>query len=376
MMALEVAMDEMAEKLGLDPVEFRILNDTRVDPESPDVPFSTRRLVECLRLGAERFGWGRRSTRPGARRDGRWLVGIGMAAGIRGAPVVKSAARVQLAPGGIVTVETDMTDLGTGTYTILAQTAAEMLGVGLDQVVVRLGDSDFPDGAGSAGQWGAASSTAGVYAACVKLREKISRQLGLSSATVEFTGGRVRADGVSRPLLDAVAKGALSGEDTMEYGDLDRRYAQQTFASHYVEVGVDAVTGEICIRRMLAVCAAGRIINPLAARSQIIGGMTMGAGAALMEHLVVDKRAGFFVNHDLTGYEVPVHADTPHQDVIFLDEVDPTAGPLKAKGIGELGISGVPAAIANAVYNATGIRVRDYPITLDKLLDRLPEVEA
>jgi len=376
MMALEIAMDEMAEKLGLDPVAFRILNDTQVDPESPEVPFSTRRLVECLRLGAERFGWSARSARPGVRRDGRWLVGIGMAAGIRGAPVVKSAARVRLERSGAVTVETDMTDIGTGSYTILAQTAAEMLGVGLDQVSVRLGDSAFPDGAGSGGQFGAASSTAGVYAACVKLREKIAQQFGFTGTDVEFTGGRVRADGASRPLRDAVVKGALSGEDTMEYGDLDKRYAQQTFAAHYVEVGVDAATGEIRIRRMLAVCAAGRIINPLAARSQIIGGMTMGAGAALMEELVVDKRVGFFVNHDLAGYEVPVHADIPHQDVIFLDEVDPTAGPLKAKGVGELGISGVPAAIANAVYNATGIRVRDYPVTLDKLLDRLPGVQA
>ena len=158
----------------------------------------------------------------------------------------------------------------------------------------------------------------------------------------------------------------------MEYGDLSKRYAQQTFGAHFVEVAVDADTGEIRIRRMLAVCAAGRIINPTAARSQIIGAMTMGAGAALMEDLVVDQRAGYFVNHDLAGYEVPVHADIPHQDVVFLDEVDATAGPLKAKGVGELGITGVPAAIANAVYNATGIRVRDYPITLDKLLDRLP----
>ena len=371
MMALEIAMDEMAEKLGLDPVEFRILNDTQVDPESPKIPFSTRRLVECLRLGAERFGWSARSARPGTRRDGRWLVGIGMAAGIRGAPVTKSAARVRLTRSGIVSVKTDMTDIGTGSYTILAQTAAEMLGVNLDQVTVRMGDSDDPDGAGSGGQFGAASSTAGVYAACVALRAKIAQRLGFTGTNVEFTGGRVRADGASRPLLDAVAAGELSGEDTMEYGDLDKRYAQQTFAAHYVEVGVDAVTGEIRIRRMLAVCAAGRIINPLAARSQILGGMTMGAGAALMEELVVDKRLGFFVNHDLAGYEVPVHADIPHQDVIFLDEVDPTAGPLKAKGVGELGISGVPAAIANAVYNATGIRVREYPVRLDKLLDRL-----
>jgi xanthine dehydrogenase YagR molybdenum-binding subunit len=265
-----------------------------------------------------------------------------------------------------------MTDIGTGTYTIIAQTAAEMLGVGLDKVTVHLGDSRFPEGAGSGGQFGAASSTAGVYAACVKLRDMVVRRLGLSAVDAEFIGGRVRAGGVSKPLLEAVQAGELVAEDAMEYGDLAKRFAQQTFGAHFVEVGVDAATGEMRIRRMLAVCAAGRILNPLAARSQILGGMTMGAGAALMEDLVVDKRLGFFVNHDLAGYEVPVHADIPHQEVIFLDEVDPTAGPLKAKGVGELGISGVPAAIANAVYNATGIRVRDYPVTLDKLIDRLP----
>jgi xanthine dehydrogenase YagR molybdenum-binding subunit len=279
---------------------------------------------------------------------------------------------VRLDKRGVVTVETDMTDIGTGSYTIIAQTAAEMMGVGLDKVIVRLGDSQFPEGAGSGGQFGAASSTAGVYAACVKLREMVAQRLGLTAVDVEFTGGRVRAGGASKPLLEAVAAGDLVAEDVMEYGDLAKRFAQQTFGAHFVEVGVDAATGEIRIRRMLAVCAAGRILNPMAARSQIIGGMTMGAGAALMEELVVDKRVGFFVNHDLAGYEVPVHADIPQQEVIFLDEVDPTAGPLKAKGVGELGISGVPAAIANAVHNATGIRVRDYPVTLDKLLDRLP----
>lgn len=158
----------------------------------------------------------------------------------------------------------------------------------------------------------------------------------------------------------------------MEFGDLAKQYAQQTFGAHFVEVGVNAATGEIRIRRQLAVCAAGRILNPKTARSQIIGGMTMGAGAALMEEMIVDHRLGFFVNHDLASYEVPVHADIPHQEVIFLDEVDPYATPLKAKGVGELGISGAAAAIANAVYNATGIRVRDYPITLDKLIDHLP----
>ena len=374
MMALEIAMDEMAEKLGLDPVTFRVINDTQVDPEDPQRPFSKRQLVECLQTGATHFGWSERSARPASRRDGRWLVGMGVAAAIRGAPVMKSAARARLDHGGIVTVETDMTDIGTGTYTIIAQTAAEMMGVGIDKVSVKLGDSRFPESAGSGGQWGAASSTAGVYAACVKLREAVARQLDMDPASAEFADGVVRAGNRTVPLTHAARWRDLEAEDLMEFGDLTKRYAVQTFGAHFVEVGVDAATGEIRVRRMLAVCAAGRILNPKAARSQVIGGMTMGVGAALMEELVVDKRVGFFVNHDLAGYEVPVHADIPHQEVIFLDEVDPAASPLKAKGVGELGISGVAAAVANAVYNATGVRVRDYPITLDKFLDRLPEV--
>ncbi len=153
---------------------------------------------------------------------------------------------------------------------------------------------------------------------------------------------------------------------------MSKRFAIQTFGAHFAEVGVNAFTGEIRVRRMLAVCAAGRILNPKTARSQVIGGMTMGIGAALMEEMAVDKRFGLFINHDLAGYEVPVHADVPHLDVAFIDEVDPTISPVKAKGVGELGLTGVAPAVANAVYNATGVRVRQYPITLEKFLDRLP----
>lgn len=372
MMALEIAMDEMAEKLGLDPVRFRILNDTQVDPADPKRPFSRRQLVECLQTGAERFGWSERRDKPATRREGNWLIGLGVAAAIRGAPIMACAARVRLNGAGVVTVEMDMTDIGTGSYGIIGQTAAEMMGVGMDKVVVKLGDSSFPESPGSGGQWGAASSTAGVYAACVKLREAVAARFGIAAADAQFVDGAVRAGGKTFALGQAAGAGELVAEDRIEYGDLAKQYVQQTFGAHFVEVAVDAATGEIRLRRMLAVCAAGRILNPKTARSQVIGGMTMGAGAALMEHLVVDKRIGMFVNHDLAGYEVPVHADIPHQDVIFIDEVDETISPVKAKGVGELGISGVAAAIANAVYNATGVRVRDYPITLDKLLDQLP----
>lgn len=374
MMALEIAIDEMAEKLKLDPVEFRILNDTQVDPEHPQRRFSQRQLNECLRIGAERFGWSKRNPQLGQTRDGRWLIGIGVAAAFRNNLLAPSGARVLLDNRGIVTVETDMTDIGTGTYTIIAQTAAEMMGVPLKDVTVRLGDSAFPVSCGSGGQFGANNSTSGVYAACVKLREAVARKVGFNSADAVFADGFVRSGNRSVPLAEAAGERGLSAEDSIEYGDLDQKYQQSTFGAHFVEAAVDAATGEIRLRRMLAVCAAGRILNPKSARSQVIGAMTMGAGAALMEELAIDKERGFFVNHDLAGYEVPVHADIPHQDVIFLDETDPISSPMKAKGVGELGICGVGAAVANAIYNATGVRVRDYPITLDKLLDGLPAV--
>ncbi len=374
MMALEIAMDEMATKLGIDPVEFRAINDTQVDPEKPERPFSQRQLVECLRTGAQRFGWSQRRAEPAQVRDGRWLVGMGVAAAFRNNMVMKSGARIRLNDRGVVTVETDMTDIGTGSYTIIAQTAAEMMGVPVNKVMVRLGDSAFPVSAGSGGQWGGNSSTAGVYAACVKLREAVAQKLGVPVDGAVFADGMVRSGERSVPLAEAAVGGELVVEDSIEYGDLDKKFQQSTFGAHFVEVGVDVATGEIRVRRMLAVCAAGRILNPKSARSQVIGAMTMGVGAALMEELTVDKRQGFFVNHDLAGYEVPVHSDIPHQEVIFLDETDPVSSPMKAKGVGELGLCGVAAAVANAVFNATGVRVRDYPVTLDKLLNKLPEV--
>ena len=390
---LEIAIDEMAEKLGMDPIAFRIANDTQVVPDFPRKPasadpqskapkqevvanpkFSQRQLVECLRRGAKEFGWEKRNAKPAQARDGRWFVGIGVAAGIRDNLVMKSAARVRLDRRGVVTVESDMTDIGTGSYTVMAQTAAEMLGVPLEQVVVRLGDSTFPVSAGSGGQWGGNSATAGVYAACLKLREAVAKQAGFDAATATFADGAIASGAARVPLGKVAGASGLVAEDFHEVGDFARAFQQATFAAHFAEVGVDAYTGETRVRRMLVVCAAGRILNPKTARSQVIGGMTMGVGAALMEHLAVDTRAGFFVNHDLAGYEVPVHADIPHQQVIFLDEVDPVSSPMKAKGVGELGICGAAAAVANAVYNATGVRVRDYPITLDKLIGGMPQV--
>jgi xanthine dehydrogenase YagR molybdenum-binding subunit len=374
LMALEIAIDEMAERLGMDPIAFRALNDTQVTPEKPERKFSQRQLNECMKIGAEKFGWSDRNKEPGQRRDGRWLIGTGVSAAFRNNMLMKSGARVRLDSKGIVTVETDMTDIGTGTYTIIAQTAAEMMGATLDKVVVKLGDSSFPVSAGSGGQWGGNNSTSGVYAACVKLREAVAQKLGFNSDDVKFSDGKVSSGNRSAPLGQAASAAEIVAEDSIEYGDLSKEQQQSTFGAHFVEVGVDIATAEIRIRRMLAVCAAGRILNPKTARSQVIGAMTMGVGAALMEELAIDKRFGMFINHDLAGYEVPVHADIPHQDVIFLDETDPMSSPMKAKGVGELGICGVAAAVANAIHNATGVRVRNYPITLDKLLDQMPAV--
>ena len=375
MMALEIAMDEMAEKLGLDPIEFRILNDTQVDPEKPGSGRSRSASSSSACASARSASAGsKRSAQPGQTRDGRWLVGMGVAAAFRNNLVTKSAARVRLDGRGIVTVETDMTDIGTGSYTIIAQTAAEMMGVPLDQVVVRLGDSTFPVSAGSGGQWGAQQldrrrlrrlrqAARGRRAeARLQLRPTPSSRTARSArAIAACRSPRRRAKPASSPRTRSSS--AISTRSTS-----NRPSARISSRSASMPRPARPASGA-CSRSAPPAASSTR----RSARSQVIGAMTMGVGAALMEELAVDKRLGFFVNHDLAGYEVPVHADIPHQEVIFLDETDPISSPMKAKGVGELGICGVGAAVANAIYNATGVRVRDYPITLDKLLDRLPE---
>ncbi|MES3098551.1 aldehyde oxidoreductase molybdenum-binding subunit PaoC [Sphingomonas faeni] len=371
LLALEAAMDELAEKLKMDPVQLRIINDTQVDPEKPTRQFSQRDLIGCLKTGAERFGWNKRNPVPGQVRDGRWLVGMGMASAFRDNVTMKSGARVGIDKKGVVTVATDMTDIGTGSYTIIGQTVAEMMGVPMEKVIVLLGDSSFPASSGSGGQWGGNSSTAGVYAACMALRERVAQKLGFNSTDVVFEDGKVKSGNRSVSLSEAAGDAGISAEDSIEFGDLTKTYAQATFGAHFVEVGVDSATGEIRVRRMSGAFAAGRILNPKSARSQVIGAMTMGVGAALMEDAIVDTRFGYFVNHDLAEYHVPAHADIPMQDVFFMDELDEKSSPMKAKGIGELGLCGVGAAIANAVYNACGVRVREYPLTLDKVIGKM-----
>jgi xanthine dehydrogenase YagR molybdenum-binding subunit len=242
---------------------------------------------------------------------------------------------------------------------------------------VRLGDSRFPASSGSGGSFGANSSTAGLYAACEALRRKLAQAAGFNSETAVFEGGQVRAGKRAMSLASLAGAEGISAEERIVFEELDKKYAQASFGAHLCEAAVDRRTGEVRVRRMLSVMTAGRILNPKTAHSQCLGGMTMGIGSALMEDAVVDPRLGYFVNHDMAGYHVPVHADIPELEVIFLPELDDKSSPMKAKGVGELGICGVGAAVANAVYNATGVRVRDYPLTLDKLLPGLPpESEA
>ncbi|HEY0181557.1 MAG TPA: xanthine dehydrogenase family protein molybdopterin-binding subunit [Rhodopila sp.] len=372
LLALECAMDELAEKLNLDPIELRVRNEPAEDPEK-HVPYSSRHLVACLQEGARRFGWSQRNPRPGQVRDGRWLVGIGVAAATRGNPLKLSKASVRLDPDGTATVRMAMTDIGTGTYTILTQIAAEMLGLPPGRVRVELGDTDFPEASGSGGSFGAASAGSALFDACTALRAKLAQAANVDPAAARFANGRLEADGQSRALTDLVGNAGLEAEGEIKPGATLKTFSQQSYGAHFAEVGVDADTGEIRLRRMLGVFTAGRILNEKTARSQAIGGMIFGVGAALTEEMVLDRRFGLYVNHDLAEYHVPVHADVPNVDAVFLPERDTAANPLKSKGIGELGICGAGASLANAIYNACGARVRDYPITLDKVLASLPE---
>jgi xanthine dehydrogenase YagR molybdenum-binding subunit len=370
LMALECAMDELAEKLDLDPIELRIRNEPSEDPEK-HIPYSSRHLIACMQEGARRFGWDKRNRKPGDVRDGQWLVGIGMAAATRGNPLLLSRANVRLDPDGTATVRMAMTDIGTGTYTILVQIAAEMLGLPTERVRVELGDTNFPQAAGSGGSWGAGSSGSALFDACSKLREKLARTAGMDPATARFAEGSISSGEQSRKLIDLVGAG-IEADGEIRPGSNNKDFSQQSYGAHFAEVGVDVDTGEVRVRRMLGVFAAGRVLNAKTARSQAIGGMVFGVGAALHEAMTLDPRFGYYVNHDLAEYHVPVHADIPAIDAVFLTELDDRSNPLKSKGIGELGICGAGASVANAIHNACGARIRDYPITLDKLLGALP----
>jgi xanthine dehydrogenase YagR molybdenum-binding subunit len=340
MFALESAMDEMAIKCGMDPVEFRIRNEPEIDAET-GLPYSSRNLIACLREGARRFGWADRDPRPRARQHGRWQVGTGVASSTF--PVIRfpgSVARISYTGDSRYVVEIGAEDIGTGTWTALAQIAADALGSDVDDIDLRIGDTSFPEASMAAGSSGTTSWGTAIFEAARLFRERH----GYSPAEGD------QAEAAARDNPDAA------------------KYAMHAFGACFAEARVDADTGEVRVPRMTAVFAAGRIINPKTARSQFVGAMTMGLGMALCEESLVDPRFGHVLNHDLASYHIPANADTGEFDIAWLDEEDPYVNPMGSKGIGEIGIVGTPAAIANAVYHATGIRVRDLPITPAKLL--------
>lgn len=336
----EVAMDELAEACGLDPIELRVRNEPDRDPDSGK-PFSSRHLLECFRTGAERFGWGRRSSQPRARLKDGWWVGLGVASATY--PFMRNpgnAARISFQEDGSYTVQIGAADLGTGAWTVLTQIAADALHVSPDQVHLEIGDTSLPVATVAGGSSGTASWGGTIIAAAQAFRR-------------EHRGNP--------------APGAQTQAEAPEDPDAER-YAMHSFGAQFAETRVHADTGEVRVSRMLGVFSAGRIINPRTARSQFIGGMTMGIGMAFHEDGVMDPRFGMIVNHDLADYHIPTNADITDVDAIWLEETDHRAGPLGARGIGEIGIVGAAAAIANATYNATGLRVRTLPLTPDKFL--------
>ncbi|APH70449.1 xanthine dehydrogenase family protein molybdopterin-binding subunit [Aquibium oceanicum] len=367
---LEIAMDELAVASGIDPVELRLRNIPDEDP-TQGIPFSSNKLAEALRMGADKFGWDRRSAEPGSVRDGEWLVGMGMASAVRVNMLIEAKARVTLTSDGRARVETDMTDIGTGTYAILTQVAAEMLGLPVESVETRLGDTDLPPGSGSGGSFGAASNGTAVFLACEEIRRRLCDRLGCEPGDLTLKDGKAITGNRSIPLAEVLAGETIVAEGHAEPGEAEDKVRQATFGSYFAEVGVNSVTGETRVRRMLGVFSAGRILNAKTARSQCLGGMTFGIGMALTEEIFHDPRDGHIVNRDFAEYHLPVNADVPQIDVVLLEERDAWANPLQAKGIGELGICGAAAAVVNAIHNSCGVRVRDLPATLDKVIEGL-----
>ena len=351
--ALESAIDELACRLGVDPVELRLRNYAEKDPEK-DKPWSSKSLRECYAAASERFGWARRDAAPRSMRDGDALIGYGMASATYPMHRMRASANVELLPDGTALVRAGTQEIGTGTYAVMTQIAADALGVAPDRVRFELGDTDYPRAPITAGSMTVASLGPAVHAACELLRGQIEKRK---------EPGESLADFVARHPEEHFRAGA----DARQGSEKDR-YSMHAFGAVFAQVRVDADLGEIRVPRIVAAYGCGRVINPKTARSQIVGGIVWGIGMALHEEGIIDPRCGRVANANLAEYHVPVNADVGDIDVIFVDEHDPHVNSLGAKGIGEIGITGVAAAIANAVYHATGKRIRDLPITPEKLL--------
>jgi xanthine dehydrogenase YagR molybdenum-binding subunit len=373
-------MDELAVALKLDPLELRLRCYSERDQHS-DRPYSSKSLRDCYLQGAAAFGWEKRNPEPRSIRDGTELVGLGMATGVWEALQVPIAVRIVLTANGHAEVACATSDIGTGTYTIMAQVAAEMMGLPLDNVTIKLGDSTLPQSPVEGGSWIAASVSNGIVTTATAVREdllRLARQMP-NSPLAEATPDEVAlADG--KLLSKRDASRAVLIADAMRHGAVDRieqeksttfaedgAYAHNTHSAVFAEVKVDEQLNVIRVTRVVNAVAAGRILNTKTARSQIMGGVVWGIGMALHEETLVDHKFGRIMNANIAEYHVPVNADVQDIEVIFVDEPDATINPLGIKGLGEIGIVGVAAAIANAIYHATGKRVRDLPITLDKL---------
>jgi len=349
---LECAMDELAVALNIDPVELRLRNEPEQD-ESKKLPFSSRSTRECYRVGAERFGWSRRNAKPRSMRDGRLLIGWGMASATYPMNFSPASALAKLLPDGTAEIASAASDMGPGTWTSMTQVAADALGLPIERVKFRLGDSRLPKTPPHGGSMTMASVGSAVQAACRKAREEAIARGGTNdlAEAMRRIGQAVEASADSTP------------------SDASQRFSMHAFGAVFAEVAVDPDLGETRVRRIVGAYGAGRIVNPKTSRSQCIGGMIGGIGMALMEHSVVDRRNGRVTNANFAEYAVPVHADAPPvMDVIFVDEHDPHVNPLGVKGLGEIAIVGVASAITSAVFHATGRRIRELPVTLEKLL--------
>lgn len=388
MALFEIAVDEMAYKAKVDPLEFRMINYSEIDAMN-ELPFTSKALREAYREGAAQFGWEKRTAEPRSMKDGKELVGWGVATGMWDAQFSKTSASAKLSANGHLEVATAASDIGTGTYTVLTQVAADTLGLPIEQIIAKLGDSDLPASPVEGGSWGAASGGAAVQLACqavakklLKAADKVAGRPLWGAETIddlvfEHGGIMLKADTTKRVAITEVMRAAeldsIEEEETASPGISGMismmQKARNTHSAVFVEVKVDEELDVVRVTRVVNAVAAGRIINPKTARSQILGGVVMGIGMALHEETLADAKLGRWMNHNYAEYHVPANADIQDIEVIFVDEPDPEVTPLGVKGLGEIGIVGTAAAVANAVYHATGKRVRSLPITIDKLLE-------
>jgi xanthine dehydrogenase YagR molybdenum-binding subunit len=383
MFALESALDELSYAVGLDPVELRIRNAARSDMAKGGLPFSSNSLAECYRVGAARFGWSRRDPRPASMQEGRWRIGMGMASATRPAKRQPCAARVRLEADGRAVVQSSTADIGTGTYTVMAQVAADALGYPASQVRFELGDTDLPEAPISAGSMTVESVGSAVNDACMRARRQLvdlaradpgSPLGGAGPQEVVVEEGWLRhASEAGRREPVAVLLARRGGQPLVVDGDSspgpqDRLFGMHSFGAVFVEAHVDRDLGRVRVPRVVAAYGVGRVINPRTAHSQLMGGIVWGLSMALFEEAQVDPRSGRIVNANLAEYHVPVNADIGEIEIEVVPEVDEHVNPIGAKGLGEVSMTGVAAAVANAVFHATGRRVRELPITLDKLL--------